>query len=88
MWVTDTMDGQVKSLDGKQYEQVFSNRTYFDEIYPMFKKADPGQALMNFVMEPGFPEELMGNGPKYQNSPGTEFMKCCWKNDISLIRTE
>ena len=40
MWATDTMDGRVNYLDGNQYAQVFSNGTYFTEIYPMAKKAD------------------------------------------------
>ena len=26
MWATDTMDGQVKSLDGNLYAKVFFNR--------------------------------------------------------------
>ena len=29
IWVTYTMDGRVKSLDGNQYAQVLSNGTYF-----------------------------------------------------------
>ena len=48
MWATDTMDGRVKSLDGNQYEQVFSKGTYFAEIYPMTNKSDTGQALKTF----------------------------------------
>ena len=39
-------------------------------------------------MELGVPEELMVDGSKDKNSPGTEFMKFCQKNDISLKRTE
>ena len=56
MWATDTMDVRVNSVYGHQYEQVFSNGTYFAEIYPMAKKADTWQALNMFVMEPGVPE--------------------------------
>ena len=56
IWATDTMDGQVKSLDRNRYSQVFSNGTYFAEIYPMAKKADAVQALKTFVMELGVPE--------------------------------
>ena len=50
----------------------------------MGKKADTVQALRTFVMELDFPEELTFNGLKGQNSPGTELMKCCRKNDISF----
>ena len=55
MWSTDTMDVQVKSLDGNRYYQVFSNGTYFTEIHPMAKKSDAGQVLKTFVMELGVP---------------------------------
>ena len=74
MWATDTMDGQVKSLDGNRYAQVISNGTYFAEIYPMAKKADTGKSLKTFVMELGVPEELTVDVSKEKNSPGTEFI--------------
>ena len=54
----------------------------------MDKKADSGQALKTFVMELGDPEEVRVDGLKYQNHPGTEFMKCWRRNDILLTRTE
>ena len=82
MWYTYTMDGQVKSLDRNRYAQVFSNRTYFAEIYPMVKKADAGQEMKTFVMILGVPEELTVNGPREPNIPGTEFMECCQRNDL------
>ena len=56
MWSTDTIDGPVNYLDGKQYAQLFSNGTYFAEIYLMSKKDDAGQTLKTFVMEIGIPE--------------------------------
>ena len=87
MWATYTMDRRLKSLDGNQYAQVFSNETCFSKLYPMAKKADAGQVLKIFVMEIGVPEELTFDGSKEQNSPGTEFMKCCQRNDISLTKT-
>ena len=59
MWATDTMDMRVKSFDGNRYAQVFSNSSYFAEIYPMAKKPDAGQSLKMFVMELGVPEELI-----------------------------
>ena len=64
IWATDTMDGRVKSLDRNQYAQVFSNGTYFSEIYSMAKKADTGQALKTFVIEFGVTEELTVYGSK------------------------
>ena len=82
------MDVQVKSLDLNRYAQVLSNWTYFAEIYPMAQKADVGQALKMFVMKLGVPDELTVDGSKDQNSPGTDFMKCCRRNDILLTRTK
>ena len=64
MWATDTMDGRVKSLDINRCAQVFSNGTYFAEIYPMAMKDDAGQALKTFVMELGVPEEMTVDGSK------------------------
>ena len=62
MWAIDAMDGRVKYLDRNIYAQVFSNETYFAEIYPMAKKDDTGKALKTFVMELGIPEELTVDG--------------------------
>ena len=39
-----------------------------------------------FMMELGVLEEVKVDGSKDKNSPGTEFMKCCWSNDILLTR--
>ena len=43
---------------------MFSNGTFFAEIYPFAKKYDMVQALKTFVMEPGVPEELTVDGSK------------------------
>ena len=67
---------------------MFSNRTYFSEIYPIAKKYDAGKALKTFVMKIGVPEELTDYGSKDQDGPGTNFMKCCRRNDISLTGTK
>ena len=50
MWAIDNMDVGVNSLDGNQYTQVFSNGTYFSEIYLMAENSDAVQALKTFVM--------------------------------------
>jgi hypothetical protein len=88
MWASDTMDGRVKSLDGNRYAQVFSNGSFFAEVYPMARKADAGLALKAFIMELGVPDSLTIDGSKEQNSKGTEFMKSCRRNDIRVTRTE
>jgi hypothetical protein len=84
MWASNTMDGRVKSLDGNRHGQVFANGSFFAEVHPMARKADAGQALKTFVMELGAPEELTIDGAKEMNLPGTEFMKCCRRNDIKV----
>jgi hypothetical protein len=87
-WASDTMDGRVKSLDGNQYAQVFSNGGLFAEVYPMARKADTGLALKSFIMEFGVPDDLTIDGSKEQNSKGTELMKSCRRNNIRVTRTE
>jgi hypothetical protein len=88
MWASDTMDGRVKSLDGNRYAQVFSNGSFFAEVYPMATKSDAGQALKTFIMELGVPEELTIDGSKEQTKPKTDFQKYCRRNDIKVTRTE
>jgi hypothetical protein len=88
MWASDTMDDRVKSLDGNRYAQVFSNRSFFAEVYPMATKSDAGQALKTFIMELGVPEELTIDGSKEQTKPKTDFQKYCRRNDIKVTRTE
>ena len=61
---------------------MFSNGTYFAKIYPMDKKSDAGKSLKMLVVEFFSPGEMTVDGSKMQNSPGNEFMKCCWMNDI------
>jgi hypothetical protein len=66
------MHGCVKSLDGNQYAQVFSNGGFLAEVYPMLaSKADAGLALKSFIMEFRVPEYLTIDGSKEQNSKGT-----------------
>ena len=54
----------------------------------MAQKDGTGQVLKTFLIELDIPEELKVDGPKEKNSPGTEFVKCCRRNDISLKITD
>jgi hypothetical protein len=67
------MDGCVKSLDGNQYAQIFSDGGFFAELYHMARKADAGLALKTFIMKFGFPNNLTIDESKKQNSKGTTF---------------
>ena len=60
---------------------MFSNGTFFAEIYPLAKKYDMVQALKTFVMEPGVPEELTVDGlkeKKYSRDWVYEFLLKEW----------
>jgi hypothetical protein len=87
-WASDAMDGRVKSLDGNRHGQAFSNGTFFAEMHPMASKKDAGQALKKFEMDLGVPDELTVDGSKEQNGPGTEFMKRCRRNDVTVHATK
>ena len=82
-WSTDTMDGRGKSLDGNKHAQVFSNKHYFSQIYPMDKKSKAGDALKLFCQEFGVPERLTFDGSKEQTGKGTEFMKQIRNHNIN-----
>ena len=43
----DTIEGQTNSSEINKYAKVFSNGSFFTEIYPMAIKADAGIALKN-----------------------------------------
>lgn len=83
-WFTDTMDGRVVSKDGNRYGQVFANKGYFAQIYPMDTKSKAGDALRTFIQEFGVPENLTFDGSKEQTGKKTEFMKQVRKNDIDF----
>ena len=81
-WLTDTMDGRVKSLDGNRYGQVFASKGYFAQIYPMGSKSQAGEALKTFCNEFGVPDRLISDGSKEQTGKHTEFVKQVRKHDI------
>ena len=69
------MDHRYHGRPGKFIRQKpictgVSNGTNFDEIYPMAKKSDAGQALDTFVMELGIPEELVVDRSKIRTGQG------------------
>ena len=50
---TDTLDSRVKSIHGQQYCQVFGNKDFFVEAYPIEKRLDCQEALDRFVRDYG-----------------------------------
>ena len=87
MWESDTMNGRTRSLYGNIYAQVFTNETFFTEIYTRAIKYDSRLALKTFITEIVVPENFTIDFSKEQNAPGTKFMKFCQSNYIQVTRT-
>ena len=87
-WSTDTMDGRAKSLEGNKYAQVFANKAYFSQIYPMDSKGKAGNALRLFCQEFGVPETLTFDGSQEQNGKNTQFMKQIRSHNIDFHVSE
>lgn len=79
---TDTMDTRCKSVHGESYLQVFGNRQYFVEVYPINKKSDCHEALEKFVKQYGAPDKLIYDGAQEQVGRKTDFQKILRKYDI------
>ena len=50
---TDTMDSRCKSIHAEKYLQVFVNKEFFVEAYPIKWEADCNEVLYTFVREYG-----------------------------------
>ena len=74
-WMCDTMNGGLKSIDDKQFAQVFSNNVYFSKVYPTDSKRNPGYALKLFCQELYVLYKMIFDGYKEQSCKGTTFMK-------------
>ena len=82
VFATDTMHMPDKSIRGYKYAQVFANKDFFVEAYPISKKSEAGDALNSFVRDYGVPRVLRYDGSKEQALPGTKFQKTIRKYDI------
>ena len=61
---TDTMYSRCHSIHDENYCQVFGNKQFLLEEYPIKKKSDCHLGLDNFVKEYGAPEKITYNGAK------------------------
>jgi len=77
------MDARSKSLEGNRYAQVFANKAYISNVYPMDSKSKAGDALRLFCQEFGVPAKLTFDGSKEQGQPGTEFMRQIHMHNIN-----
>ena len=65
---TDTMDARCKSIHGERYCQVFGNKDFFVEAYPIIKKGDCHAPLELLV-----PDNMRYDGSKEQCGKHTKF---------------
>ena len=79
---TDTMHMYVKSIHGHRYAQVFGNKQFFVDCYPIQRKSDCGDALEAFIDKYGVPDLLTYDGSKEQVKRGTSFQKCIRKYNV------
>ena len=82
-WLTDTMDGRVKQLDGNLYSQVFANKTMFSPVCIMDRNSKAGESLRTFVNEHGVHADLTSDSSKEQTNKRNKFIKQVQKNDIN-----
>ena len=75
MMSTDTMDARCKSINGQKYSQVFGNKQFFIEAYPIKKKSHASEGLDKFVKEYGAPDKLIYDGGAEQVGRKTEYQR-------------
>ena len=63
---TDTMDARCQSIHNENYCQVFGNKQFFVEAYPIKKKSDFHLVLDKFVKEYGAPDKMTYNDAQEQ----------------------
>ena len=73
MMATNTIDARVKSIHGHQYCQVFGNKDFFVESYPIEKRLDCHKALDRFVKDYGASDVMQYDSAPEQVGPHTKF---------------
>ena len=89
-FATDTIYGDVKSIDGKKYAQAYTHKNGFAAVYPMesMKGDEVGETLRNFANDHGAPDHLTYDGAAVQTGPKTEFQRLVCKYDILTHTSE
>ena len=59
MMSKDTMDARCNSIHAEKYLQVFGNKEFFVEAYPIKQKADCHEGLETFVRKYGAMKRLI-----------------------------
>jgi uncharacterized membrane protein YgcG len=89
-FATDTMYGDIKSIDGKKYAQAYTHKNGFSAVYPIESLTGDavGETLRNFANEHGAPDHLTYDGAANQTGPKTEFQRRIRKYDIITHTSE
>ena len=82
MMSIDTMDARRNSIHAEKYLQVFGNKEFFVESYPIKRKADCHKGLETFVREYSAMEQLIYDGAPEKSGEIQSFNAPC-KNMIS-----
>ena len=85
---TDTMDARCQLINDEKYCQVFGNKQFFVEAYPIKKKYDCHLGLDKFVKEYGAPDKMTYDGSQEQIGRKTEFQRVMRKYNIKGHVTE
>jgi len=64
---SDTMFSKTTSLRGNTCAQIFVNNIDFYRIIPMRRKAEAGEALVEFIQDIGIPSEMHNDDAKEQS---------------------
>ena len=88
MMATNTLDARVKSIHSQQYCQVFENKDFFVEAYPIEKRSDYHKALYRFVRDYKALDVMQYDGAPEHVRPHTKFQANMRKYDIKGHTTE
>ena len=79
---TDTMDARCQSIHQDRYLQVFGNKDFFVEAYPIKRKKDSYEGLDKFVKAYGAPDKMIYDGAGEKVGRKTEFQRLMRKYEI------
>ena len=88
MMATNTLDARVKSIHVQKYCQVFGNKDFFVEAYPIEKRSDFQEALHMFVRDYGASDLMQYDGAPEQVRPHTKLQANMRKYDIKGHTTD
>ena len=79
---TYPMDARCQSIHQDKYLQVFGNKDFFVEDYPIKRKKDSYEGLDKFVKAYGAPDKMIYDGAGKQVRRKTEFQRLMRKYEI------